>query len=161
MNTQPRIEILQEKKLIGSRIRMSFASDRTRDLWRGFMPRLKEIPNRIDSNLYSVEIYHPQFFINFNPNIEFEKWAAIEVSDYESIPGKMESLTLPVGTYAVFIHTGPASEGPKTYQYIFGTWIPNSDFILDERPHFALMGEKYKNEDPKSEEEIWIPIKPK
>jgi hypothetical protein len=30
---------------------------------------------------------------------------------------------------------------------------------LNKRPHFAKMGEKYKNEDPDSEEELWIPIK--
>jgi AraC family transcriptional regulator len=61
--------------------------------------------------------------------------------------------------YAVFIHKGPASKGPETYNYIFGTWLPGSDYILDSRPHFALMGEKYKNDDPASEEEIWIPVK--
>jgi AraC family transcriptional regulator len=31
---------------------------------------------------------------------------------------------------------------------------------LDQRPHVEVMGEKYKNNDPDSEEEIWIPIKP-
>ncbi|HLT33108.1 MAG TPA: GyrI-like domain-containing protein, partial [Aquaticitalea sp.] len=46
-----------------------------------------------------------------------------------------------------------------TYQYIYGQWIPNSEYELDDRPHFALMGEKYK--DPESEEEFWIPIRKK
>jgi AraC family transcriptional regulator len=50
---------------------------------------------------------------------------------------------------------------PKTFQYIFGTWLPNSEYVLDNRPHFEILGEKYKNDDPTSEEEIWIPIKAK
>ena len=36
---------------------------------------------------------------------------------------------------------------------------PKSKYELDKRPHFALMGEEYKNEDPDSEEELWFPIK--
>jgi AraC family transcriptional regulator len=72
-----------------------------------------------------------------------------------------KSITLPQGLYAVFVHKGAASEGPKTYQYILGAWLPNSDFKLDNRPHFAIRGEKYKSEDPDSEEELWIPIKAK
>jgi AraC family transcriptional regulator len=58
----------------------------------------------------------------------------------------------------VFIHHGPASEAIITYTYIFQTWLPGSEFRLDDRPHFAMMGEKYKDENPNSEEEIWIPV---
>jgi AraC family transcriptional regulator len=158
---KPRIETLTEKKLIGKRMIMSFSNNKTFELWRSFMPRRKEIKNNIGTELYSIEVYAPLYFNNFNPNAEFEKWAAIEVADFETIPNEMETITLPDGLYAVFVHKGPASTGPKTYQYIFGTWLPNSDFLLDNRPHFARMGEKYKNEDPNSEEEIWIPIKAK
>ncbi len=67
----------------------------------------------------------------------------------------------PSGLYAVFIHKGDASTAPKTFEYIFGTWLPNSEYLLDNRPHFEILGEKYKNEDPNSEEEVWIPIKPR
>ncbi|MEP1984886.1 MAG: GyrI-like domain-containing protein, partial [Maribacter dokdonensis] len=40
-------------------------------------------------------------------------------------------------------------------------WIPNSEYQLDGRPHFEVLGAKYKNNDPNSEEEVWIPIKAK
>jgi AraC family transcriptional regulator len=156
---KPRIETLSEKKLTGKRKIMSFAENETFELWKSFMPQKKEILNVIGSDLYSVEVYPPLFFDNFNPAVEFEKWAAIEVTDFQSIPIEMETIILPPGLYAVFIHKGPASSGPKTYQYIFRTWLPGSDFILDNRPHFAVMGPKYKNNDPDSEEEIWIPVR--
>jgi AraC family transcriptional regulator len=32
---------------------------------------------------------------------------------------------------------------------------------MDNRPYFALMGEKYKGENPESEEDFWIPVKKK
>ncbi len=137
---------------------MSFSKNKTYGLWKSFMPQRTEISNHVGSDLYSIEVYTPLFFNPFDPEAEFEKWAAVEVTDIQTIPDEMEMMTLPSGLYAVFIHKGPATNGPKTYQYIFGTWLPNSDYLLDNRPHFALMGEKYKNEDPDSEEELWIPI---
>ena len=85
----------------------------------------------------------------------------VNLSDFQSVPYEMETITSPKGLYVVFVHKGATSEGPKTYQYIFIVWLPNSDFQLDNRPHFAIMVEKYKSEDPDSEEELWIPIKPK
>jgi AraC family transcriptional regulator len=73
----------------------------------------------------------------------------------------METFTLTSGLYAVFQYKGTANEAAGTFQYILGTWLPNSEYTLDSRPHFEILGEKYKNNDPDSEEEIWIPIKPK
>ena len=40
----------------------------------------------------------------------------------------------------------------------FETWLPAYGFVLANRPHFEVLGAKYKNNDPASEEEIWIPI---
>jgi AraC family transcriptional regulator len=158
----PVIKNLDEKKLIGKRIKMTFADNKTFELWKSFMPGRKEIRNNLTNELISMQVYDNSFdFSNFNQDIIFEKWAAIEVEDFGTIPAEMESYTLTGGLYAVFIHKGAASQGAKTFQYIFGTWLPGSDYLLDNRPHFEILGEKYKNEDPNSEEEVWIPIKPK
>jgi len=156
-----RIETLKEKKLIGQYIRMNFIENKTFQLWSSFMPRRKEIKNTVDSDLYSLEVFPVGHFDNFDPNNSFQKWAAVEVSDFNEVPSKMETLVIPSGLYAVFTHKGPQSEGHKTYHSIFVEWLPNSEYTVDERPHFAVMSEKYKKEDPDSEEDIWIPIKNK
>jgi AraC family transcriptional regulator len=93
-------------------------------------------------------------------NQEFEKWAAIEVTDFENVPEKMDSYTLNGGLYAVFPYKGLSTDN-SVYLYIFGIWLPDSDYLLDDRPHFEILGDNYKNGDPDSEEEIWIPIKQK
>ena len=156
----PIIKTLTEKKLIGKRIKMTMADNKTYELWSSFMPRRKEIKNTCTADLFSMQKYDASFdFKSFNPTIAFEKWAAVEVTDFNIIPEGMETHTLPGGLYAVFIHKGAASEGAKTFQYIFGTWLPNSTYLLDDRAHFEILGDKYKNEDPTSEEEVWIPIK--
>jgi AraC family transcriptional regulator len=159
---QPRIEKTGEIKLIGKKINMSFANNQTGKLWQSFMPRRKEITNPKGSELYSVEVHNdPGFFKKFDPTKEFEKWAAIAVNDFSNVPTDMSTLTIPGGDYAVFLYKGKPSEAQATYQFIYAQWIPNSEYELDGRPHFALMGEKYKGEDPESEEEIWIPIRKK
>jgi AraC family transcriptional regulator len=155
---KPRIEVLKKKKLVGMRLTMSLADNKTGELWRSFMPRRKEITNNISNELISLQIYDSNYFAGFNPANEFEKWAAIEVTDYENVPEAMETFTLTGGLYAVFDYKGSSTDN-SIFQYIFGTWLPNSDYLLDDRPHFEVLGARYKNADPDSEEEIWIPIR--
>ncbi len=157
---EPRIELLAEKKLVGKRLNMTLSNDRTFELWHSFMPHRKEIKNSISSDLFCLQLYDKNLdFKDFNPQTELEKWAAIEVANFSNIPDKMETYTLKGGLYAVFIHKGVPSSFPKTFQFIFNEWLPKSEYELDNREHFDLMGEKYKNDDPESEEEIWVPIR--
>jgi len=156
----PRIENLSPKKLIGKRLTMSLVLNKTVELWQDFMPKRRAISNIASNDLISVQVYTPKHFENFKPTNEFEKWATVEVTNFESVPADMEAFSLPGGLYAVFDYKGPGND-PGIFQYIFETWLPDSDYSLDARPHFEVLGDKYKNIDPASEEEIWIPIKPK
>ncbi|HYW97099.1 MAG TPA: GyrI-like domain-containing protein [Bacteroidales bacterium] len=153
------IENIGTKKLAGKRQVMSFTKNTTHALWQSFMPHRDEIPNRLSPDLVSMQIYPAGFFDHFDPHAEFEKWAAIEVSDYNSkVPG-MENFELPGGMYAVFLYKGRASEASSTYQYILGPWMKETGHLLDTRPHFEILGPGYKDDDPLSEEEIWIPVR--
>ena len=156
---EPRIETLPEKKLIGKRMTMSLANNKTGELWRSFMPRRREIQNGLTSELFSMQVYNRPLDLG-NMNQEFEKWAAVEVADFDAIPDGMETFVLTSGLYAVFHYKGSSTD-TEIFRYIFGTWLPGSNYVLDNRPHFEILGDKYKNADPNSEEDIWIPIKPK
>ncbi len=157
----PKIEHLSQKKLVGMRQTMTFATMNPAILWSAFMTRKREIPLMVGTDLYSLEVYPHNFFQSMSSTAEFDKWAAVEVSENQSVPDGMEMLVLPDGLYAVFVHYGPASEAKATYDAIFRTWLPASDYRIDERPHFAVMGDKYRHNDPQSEEEIWIPVRSK
>jgi AraC family transcriptional regulator len=137
---------------------MSLSGNRTSELWRGFMTEKNKIANTVGADLYSVGVYDPDYFKHFYPNSEFEKWAAVEVSDLDKIPANMQALVIPPGIYAVFLYKGHPKDGAAFFQYIFGTWLPSSDCLLDARPHFEIIGEKYNNDSSDSEEEIWIPV---
>ena len=126
---------------------------------RIFLSKVKRVNYPSNTQLYSVEVYNDTHsFSNFNPETIFEKWAAIEADVLVNPSDDLQTLVLPTGSYAIFIQKGPAADGQKTYEFIFNTWLPHSDYMLDNRPHFALMGDKYKNNAVDSEQEIWIPI---
>ncbi len=154
-----RIERAREITLIGVSMRMSLALNKTAELWQIFMPRHHEIKTTIGNVLYSVEVYDDlTYFTAFDPTNEFDKWAGVAVERLQMVPEGMSKLLIPAGEYIVFDYKGRPSEVGPTYQFIYGHWLPNSEYKLDNRPHFALMGERYKGEHPDSEEELWIPV---
>ncbi len=132
-------------------------------LWQSFMPIKKEIKHLIDDNLYSIQIYPSNLEIAaFAADTAFQKWAAVEVSQEAPLPDGMKTLIIPKGEYAVFVHHGTAASFPKTAQYIFGLWLPNSVYAFDYRPQFEIMGPDYLGHDHEdSQEQVWIPIKKK
>lgn len=158
---KPAIKTIKEKKLVGKRITSSYANYKIGELWGSFMPRRKEITNNLNDDLVALTIYSSTHFTNFTPTNTFEKWAAVEVGNFDQVPANMDTTTLPAGLYAVFLYKGSATGIAEFYQNIFTKWLPNEGFDVDQRPHIEIMGEKYKNNDPLSEEEIWIPIKEK
>ncbi|WP_120180527.1 GyrI-like domain-containing protein [Pelobium manganitolerans] len=153
----PRIETSNEKKLVGQRLVMSFADYKAGELWKSFMPKRKEITNNLTNELISLVVYQSTHFTDFKPTNQFERWATVEVANFDNVPAEMKTFILPSGLYAVFNYKGLNTDN-SIFQYILGTWLPNSAYDLDDRPHFEILGEKYKNNDPNSEEEIWIPI---
>lgn len=155
----PVIKTISAKKLIGFNLNMSFIDNKTAELWRGFMPRRKEIANTISNDMYSLQVYNENFFSQFNPAAEFKKWALIEVADFNTVPEGMETFDLEGGMYAVFYYKGNPANAARVFGYIMKEWLPQSGYVLDNRPHFEVLGEKYKNGSDESEEEIWIPIK--
>jgi len=109
--------------------------------------------------MISLQVYEGPLRLG-DLNQEFEKWALVEVPDFEHIPDGMNIFNLESGLYAVFQYRGLNTDN-RIFRYIFNKWLPQSGFELDERPHFEVLGEKYKNGSPDSEEEIWIPVRTK
>ena len=157
----PKIIDLQSKKLLGLSQEMSLMDNKTPELWKAFRQRSKEVANRSSDDFISLQEYPVDYFQVFSPVKKYVKWACVEVEDFDSVPERMNSLILEGGLFAVFNYKGTAKDAQTFFQYIYGEWIPNSDYNLDDRPHFEVLGDKYKNNDPNSEEEVWIPIKAK
>ncbi len=157
---EPRIEVIESKKLIGMHITMSLSDNKTAQLWQKFMPGRGEVVGRLNSKYISMQVYNDDVDAKlFSPETMFDKWAAVEVENSNNIPEGMELYTISGGKYAVFVHKGPAGTFPETMQYIFGKWLPGSKYKLDNREHFEILAENYRPDDPEAEEEVWIPIR--
>ncbi len=153
----PKIKTFPTTKFIGKNLSFTYVNYRAFELWSSFMPRRKEIQNSIGNELYNIQI-NPKNF-DFSPNTTFVKWAAVAVSTFDFVPEGMKTLEIQDGLYAVFNYKGDQSNVAVFFKAIYTEWLPNSEFDLDARPQFEILGEKYKKDDPNSEEEIWIPIK--
>lgn len=147
--------------MIGIKAQMSFQTinEETGKLARQFMPRRHEVKNRVGTHTMSLQRYNHFDFKSFNPSLTFEKWVGVEVSDASFIPEGMELLTIPAGNYLVFKYQGTAQDFPQFWQQLHGYWLPNSEFELDNRPHFEKLPEGYNPMDSESEEEVWVPVK--
>jgi AraC family transcriptional regulator len=186
MYSAPRIEERAPGQFIGICMSMSLMEDKTGQLWRQFMPRRHEIMHRANTDVVSLQVYPKGYFSEFDPSRVFVKWALAEVGNVSAekgeeeergdedwnvsvekgekedrgglIPEGMEVFDLQGGLYAVFVHRG---SDPAIFDFIYGEWLPASDFELDDRPHFEVLDVHYRHSDPDAEEEIWIPIRVK
>lgn len=156
------LKIVQQPafQITGHAVKQSFAQDRTFELWSGFMPVRHQVCADADAPLVSLQRY-PTNFSFAPPDLEtsFEKWAGCITPDGFQAADGFETLHIPSGTYAVFLHRGPASGAARTFGYIFSQWLPDSGYEIDVRPHFEILDKRYKHNQPDSEEEVFIPIK--
>jgi AraC family transcriptional regulator len=115
---EPRLELLKEKKLLGCKLKMSIINNKTSQLWGQFGPKIKNIKNKFNSDKFSLQVYDAGYHSNFNPENEFEKWALVEVKNFDEIPRGLEPFTLVGGEYAVFDYKGSSSD-TRIYQIHF------------------------------------------
>jgi AraC family transcriptional regulator len=155
----PSFRYFSPKKLVGFHLRMSLVQNRTGELWQKFMQNRHLIKGSAEEARISLQVYPVDYFADFHPAKTFIKWAAMEVDDFENVPVTMEKIEIPGGLFAVFQYKGSSLDN-RIFSFIFQNWLPNSRYDLDQRPHFEILSNEYKNMDPESREQICIPIKP-
>lgn len=152
-----RIETLDTKHLVGNCLTMSLVNNRTHELWQIFMSTHAAMARNVEVARYSIQQYPPTYFSDFNPAIDFIKWAAVEKPEGEPTPAGLQRFTLEGGLHAVFSYRGLSTDG-RIFEAIYNHWLPASAYELAQRPHFEVLGDRYRNNHPDSEEEIWIPV---
>ncbi|MFL0354200.1 GyrI-like domain-containing protein [Xanthomarina sp. GH4-25] len=158
---QHRIEQTEDRYVIGIKTNMSIQTiqQETGKLARQFMPRRQEVASRVGKHVFSIQNYGTLNIKEMSPQTVFEKWIGVEVSNLDNIPNGMETFVLKAGTYAVFTYKGSIQDFPKSRQYIFQSWLPNSNYQLDNKAHFEELSENYSKDLQNTEEDVWIPIK--
>ena len=95
----PRIELLQNKFLVGMYVDMNLLNNKTGQLWSQFSPRIKEIVNKSTEDKISLQVYPANYFRQFSPATDFQKWALVEVTDLDNVPEGMKE-----GIKAIYCH---------------------------------------------------------
>ncbi len=147
-----RIEKLEKKMIVGVSSKMTHQNDQTLELWQKFMKKVDNVKYRINKDYISLSSYKE----GFEPGMEFQKWAAVEVSDENE---DLDNYIIDGGLYVVVVHKGPASTFYKTQNYILNEYLPSSEYELDSREHFEILPYGYSPIDENATEEVWIPIR--
>ncbi|RKE91900.1 GyrI-like domain-containing protein [Ichthyenterobacterium magnum] len=155
-----RIEHILDIKVIGMHDMMPFITigPKTGALARQFMPRRHEVVSRIGKHVFSIQNYNERITA-MTPNLDFQKWVGVEVTNFNDVPEDMDTFTIKGGTYAVFTYKGSVQDFSKSRQYIFEDWLPNSNYELDTRAHFEILNENYSKDLQNIEEDVWVSVK--
>ncbi len=156
-----RIECVEPIQMIGICEHTTLRTENPAKLWGQFMPRRKEITNRIEPNLYSVQIFDNFYAQNaFSRDAYYTKWAAVAIASNDcAIPEGMSELIIPAGQYAVFVLKGTYTQAVEILGRIYNNWLPASEFEVDNRPNFTRFDQNHKIDDEDAQETFWLPVR--
>jgi len=163
ISISPEIIYIDEPiKIIGFKGKTSIANNRIPELWSEFRENVSRIPNVLNHAVsYGICLVSRDF--NLHELTKFTSYyelVGLEVTNLDIIPEGMSGHYIKAGHYAIFTHQGRVMQLRNTYDYIWGTWIPNADYEIDLRDDFEVYGEDfYGPEDDKSIIRIYLPIK--
>ena len=150
-----RIEKKAAFKVVGVSCRAN-PSGTLHKLWGEFMQRVAEIKGVCDDKkAYQVCVFE-------GADHEAEEYtfiAGMEVTELEGIPEGMMGHLVPGAEYAVFEHRGLLDKLHQTYEYIFGVWMQENGYLMDEADSLEVYDERFKVGQEDSLLEIWVPIK--
>lgn len=152
-----RIELIKDRKFVGQSKSMSLIDNFTFELWSSFRPKINQISHRMNNDFISLQEYGGvSYFSNFDLSNIFTKYALVEVHCF--VNDGFDHVTITDTLYAVFLHKGSSEDFPLTMNFILSEWLPTSSYRLVDAPHFEVLDNRYKKENPDSQEEIWVPI---
>ncbi len=127
-------------------------------LWQRFLKRESEVQH--------VAIENVGIGVSFDiekkgKDSEYFHLVGHPVSNTGEIPEGMTYRKIPAHDYAVFTHHGPLSTLGKTYDFIYGEWLPQSEYEYDDSNELEWYDERFDPESEESEFDIYVPIKKK
>jgi AraC family transcriptional regulator len=123
------------------------------DLWRSFLPRAGEIPNRRGAERYAV-IEHDVLQTSATPILR----AMIAVDSFATAPAWCERFTVEPGRYAVFEHKGPPKDLGKTVARIHADWTPRIAGLFQRDLEIMAFPAGYDPTAPDASFEYWLPL---
>jgi len=157
LSMEPEIVTKAEMQVVGIANRYDSDDLDLRRLWSAFKPYVGKIPNRIGDCAFGIyESYEEE-----GDDVHFTYLCSVEVSSFEQTPEGMTTRFIPEQVYAKFTHRGSLASLNETLKYIWGSWLPKSNYEYMEKPDFELYLHGHNDSDPDSEMYLHIPVKEK
>jgi len=151
---EPEIVIRSEMKVVGTSHQYQEVDLNVEMLWFDFQHKVNQITNRVGSDAFGI---YEEYF-ETEDSLGFSYICSVEVSDFDDVPEGMISRIIPEQMYAVFRHKGSISFLPETLKYIWGSWLPKSNYEYVEKPDFELYSPGIRPEDPDHIIFLYIPV---
>lgn len=147
---KPEIICKEEKLLLG----IARKINQSENIKHGLLAKVKNeftemaehIENRVNTGLYyAVYDYRPEDIAKEDDEINYTYFYCAEVSEYGNIPDGMMKKVIPQAKYAVFSYDTKNNTlngeklGQPVYDYIDGSWLPNSGFELAETSDYEVI----------------------
>lgn len=157
---QAKIVSLPKMYVVGMQCTTSVNNDKIEQLWKDFCPVMDTINNRKGSHYLGMgSSTEPGWKDNWSNDYEFNYMACVEVDENTIPPKNMVLKEISACRYAVFTHKGDVRNLGNTIEYIYGEWLRNCNHELIEHEDFVWYDERFKDNDPNSEVDVYIPIK--
>lgn len=126
--------------------------------WMQLLDRRHEIPNKVEDTYLGLTISDSGLFTEE----EVTYLSAMKVTSFENIPDGMVTYELPEQMVAIFeVEEVSEDSVNKTMDYIYGYWLPNSEYQRAEGQDYELF-EGLKNFTlPDMTSKYVIPVKPR
>lgn len=160
ISRSPEFVMLEETRIAGLRGTTSLFDNRIPELWEKFLRLHKDLPAAAGTGYGICETQQAAY--TKEGDVLFSVMVGSPVNAFDDLPAALllDKKVLRAGRYAVFTHQGTFANLFKTYQYIFGTWLPMAGEELDDREDFEVYGHEVLSfDDPNNEVKIFIPIK--
>lgn len=130
------------------------------EAWFELKSHLDALPRKNAHTMYGFEDYSEAFCPD---PLSFFYMAGVEVDQDTPLPEGMERKMVPKASYAIFTVNGHNANGEigEAFQYIYSTWLPNSEYCIDERAlfDFEYYDERWDCQFDKAQMDIYIPVR--
>lgn len=156
LNVKPKIKELKPKQVIYVNSIGDYSGAGTEEAWN-VVCEFAEKQRLFGRNTEFIGISHDDPNVTDTTKLRYDACVAV---DKEIQPeGRVGVKTIEGGKYAMFLHKGPYSGFQELYDYIYGIWLPESEYELGDLPCF----EKYLNSPDKNKPEnlkteVYIPL---
>jgi len=144
ISLKPEIYTQNRMRLVGMRTEFygidsekNNMADKLPSLWNEFLPRMVEIKDSISGFAYGVIQQTKE------ESDLLEYYAVVEVTNNTVLPVGMVNLEIPKTKYAKFTHKGNVKNINNTVNYIYSSWLMQSNELHTYAPDVEIYGSEY------------------